>query len=177
MVLIVPYPVPLPGSVKARLLSAGREHFQAVGFDAAAVGEIAAAAGVTTGALYHHFGSKLGLFTVLREEFERRMTERLAGAAAAVGAGRTGLVAGLGVTFDAAVRFGATRILATRILAGPDPGGAPDLFAASAVEVTGLDAVQVRCAVAAWRAALSAVADGTDPAQARAALLWVLAGA
>lgn len=167
----MPYPVPVPGSVKARLLAAGQAHFEAVGFDAASVGDIAAEAGVTTGALYHHFGSKLGLFTVLREEFGRRMTDRLAGASAAVGGDRAGLVAGLGVTFDAAVRLGVAGILAA-----PDPGGAPDEIAVAAAAATGLTDVQVRCAVAAWRAALTAVADGTEPAEARAALLWVLRG-
>jgi hypothetical protein len=47
------------------------------------VGEIAAGAGVTTGPLYHHFGSKLGLYAFVRDEAERRLLDRMEGAAAA----------------------------------------------------------------------------------------------
>ncbi len=38
--------------------------------------------GVTTGVLYHHFGSKEGLYAVVREELERRVVDRMDGDAA-----------------------------------------------------------------------------------------------
>ena len=52
-------------------------------FDEVTVGELAADAGVTTGALYHHFENKLGLYRFVREDVERRLLDRMEGAAAA----------------------------------------------------------------------------------------------
>ncbi len=65
------------------MIAAGRKHFGAVGYAAAEVGAVAADAGVTTGALYHHFGNKLGLFIAVAEALE---TELLALAMTAQGA-------------------------------------------------------------------------------------------
>ena len=66
--------------------------FESEGRDAVNVTDVARDAGVTTGSLYHHFGSKEGLYVVIREEMERRMTERMEGAAAAVGSTGRGAV-------------------------------------------------------------------------------------
>ena len=41
------------------------------------VGNVAARAGVSTGALYHHFGSKAGLLAALVRDFYERMHERV----------------------------------------------------------------------------------------------------
>ncbi len=168
----VPYPVPLPGSAAARLIEAGIAQFQAHGYQRAGVADIAATAGVTTGALYHHFGNKPGLYAVIREEMQRRITERIEGAAAALGGGRAGMVGALLVAFDAAVRFGVTRVLAEA-----DPAGGPDVVAATLAAAAQVPAVRARCAVGAWRGALAAAADGAEPADARAALRWLLDGA
>jgi AcrR family transcriptional regulator len=168
----MPYPVPLPGSAAARLIEAGIAQFQAHGFERAGVADIAAAAGVTTGALYHHFTNKVGLYAVIREEMERRITERIDGAASALGGGRAGVEGALLVAFDAAVRFRVTRVLAEA-----DPAGRADVVAAVLATAAAVPAVRVRCAVGAWRGALAAAADGADPAEARAALHWLLGGA
>ncbi|NJS14659.1 MAG: TetR/AcrR family transcriptional regulator [Sphingopyxis sp.] len=53
---------------RADILAAGREHFATKGYANAAARDIAAAAGVTVGALFHHFGSKAGLFRAVFEE-------------------------------------------------------------------------------------------------------------
>lgn len=51
-----------------QLIDVAREHFTRDGYANAATEEIVVQAGVTRGALYHHFGSKEGLFlAVLRE--------------------------------------------------------------------------------------------------------------
>ena len=108
----MPYPVPIPGSAQARLIEAAIRRFESEGRDAVNVMDVARDAGVTTGSLYHHFGSKEGLYVVIRDEMERRMTERMEGAAAAMGsAGRGAVTASLLVAFDAALRFGVARIL------------------------------------------------------------------
>ena len=69
-------------ATRAELIAVARAHFGASGFAVAEVGLIAAQAGVTTGAIYHHFGSKQGLFVAVAETIE---AELLAVAASAVG--------------------------------------------------------------------------------------------
>jgi len=54
---------------KARLVSAARKLFAEKGYAATSTPEVAAAAGMTRGALYHHFADKTDLFrTVVEEE-------------------------------------------------------------------------------------------------------------
>lgn len=57
-------------STQAALRGAGRQLFGQLGFEATALGAICAQAGVTTGALYHHFGDKKGLFAAVAEELD-----------------------------------------------------------------------------------------------------------
>lgn len=165
----MPYPVTPPGSARRRLLDAAISQFEESGYEAATVTDISARAGVTTGALYHHFGSKLGLYQVIREEMERRMTERMEGAAAAMGGGRDGVIAALTVSFDAAVRFGASRILAE-----DPPIGTADPIQATVLSLLPEHPVAADCLVSAWRTALMDVADGISAESARSGLLWVL---
>lgn len=164
--------IPVPGSAKARLLAAAIECFEAEGFEAASVTAIASAAGTTTGALYHHFGSKQGLFDVVREELERRVRDRLLGAHAALGGGRAALVAALLVGFDHAVELGAARILAD-----PAASAERDVLGPTCVSLTG-DAPVGAAGVllGALRAALATVAEGGDAGEARRAMAWVLDG-
>src|SRR5829696_4499987 len=75
--------IPVSSSPKGRLALAAVKEFGARPFDEVTVGELAAAAKVTTGALYHHFGSKLGLYAFVREDVERRLLDRMEGAIAA----------------------------------------------------------------------------------------------
>ena len=162
--------IPVPGSVKARLVEAAIHQFETSGYEAANVTDLAAKAGVTTGALYHHFDSKLGLYLVVREEMERRIADRMTGAAAASGTGRAAARAAMLVAFDAAVHFGVCRILAEPV---PVPRADP-------VEATlrPLLPKRLRAAgavlAAAWRAALLSVADGMPSTTARASLEWLL---
>lgn len=161
---------PMPGSAKARLIAAAQHQFEHVGFDATTVADLAAKADVTTGALYHHFGSKLGLYTTVRDDLEQRITDRMDGVAAALdqpgrGAARTALL----VAFDAAVRFGACRLLGE-----PAPAERTDSVRQS---LEGLLPARARPAAivlaAAWRAALLEVAHGTSSTTMRHALAFV----
>ncbi len=222
--------IPLPGSAKARLLDAAIDHLQRQGYEALSVQAVARAAGVTTGSLYHHFGNKLGLFTVVRDEMDKRMVERIesaldalaaaggaegkdpdgegragpdgaprgggrvgrnsgpgggpadvngipdgvapaGGGGAAVAVDRAALAAALEVAFDAAVRFGVTRVLSE-----PRPDGGADVIAAALVRaVPGGAAAPAAILAAAWRQALRSVADGGDPDEVRSGLRWLLA--
>lgn len=60
-----------PQQKRELLLSAARELFLEQGFEGTSTLQIARRAGVSEGILFHHFGSKKGLFVCLAEEFAR----------------------------------------------------------------------------------------------------------
>jgi len=160
--------IPVSTSPKGRLALAAVREFGARPFDEVTVGELAAAAEVTTGALYHHFGSKLGLFAFVRDDVEQRLLDRMEGAmAVSTTSDRPAAVmAALLIGFDFAVR---ERFL--RILGDPPAGAERDRLADMLTESTAAGSpVLGRVLAAAWRAALVAVAEGAEPQQARAAL-------
>ncbi len=57
-------------ATRGELLKAGRRLFAKQGYDAVSAEQIVAAAGVTRGALYHHFDGKAGLFEAVFIEIE-----------------------------------------------------------------------------------------------------------
>jgi AcrR family transcriptional regulator len=59
-------------------MAAARRLFTERGYDAVSAEEIVRAAGVTRGALYHHFGGKRGLLEAVYERLEAESTERVA---------------------------------------------------------------------------------------------------
>ncbi len=79
------------------LVTAGRALFGTLGFAATSVDDLARHAGVTTGALYHHFTTKADLFETVFEQVEAELSDRSNVAARNA---RTPL-AGLKVGFDA----------------------------------------------------------------------------
>ena len=95
---------------RAALKRAGRVQFGTLGFEAASVTSLCEAAGVTAGALYHHFGDKKGLFAAVAEDLDIELV-RLAGQARdkTLSLGGDGWAAFL-ASIDAL------------LLAGPDPG-------------------------------------------------------
>ena len=161
--------IPISTSPKGRLALAAVKQFGERPFDDVTVGQLAAAADVTTGALYHHFGSKLGLYDFVRDDVERRLLDRMEGAIAASALldRSAAVMAALVIGFDFAVREGFLRILGDPP-AGTEHDRLADLLSASTAPAS---PVLGRVLAAAWRAALVAVAEGSDPQQARAALL------
>ncbi len=162
--------VPVSTSPKGRLALAAVREFGSRAFDDVTVGELAAAAGITTGALYHHFGSKLGLYDFVRRDVEQRLLDRMEGAIAASASPSdrpAGVMAALLVGFDFAVHDGFLRILGVPP-AGADHDRLAELLSASTAAAS---PVLGRVLAAAWREALVAVAEGADPQQARAALV------
>jgi AcrR family transcriptional regulator len=65
-------------ATRAALVEAARELFAARGYADVATEEIVRAAGVTRGALYHHFAGKKQLFEAVYEEVERGLVEQIA---------------------------------------------------------------------------------------------------
>ena len=88
-------------ATREALLSTARELFGERGFAGVGIEEIAARAGVTTGALYHHFGSKRGLFRAVFEAMEAELMERAMAVGSGVGDSWQGLEAGIGAALDA----------------------------------------------------------------------------
>jgi AcrR family transcriptional regulator len=62
---------------RAKLVSAARQAFGTVGYAEASMDDFTAAAGLTRGALYHHFGDKKGLLEAVIAEIDAEMNERL----------------------------------------------------------------------------------------------------
>ncbi len=71
-------------TTRAALLSAARRLFAEHGYGGVGTEEIVRAAGVTRGALYHHFEDKKDLFRAVYEEIEGELVQQIA--AVAVGA-------------------------------------------------------------------------------------------
>lgn len=65
---------------RAKLLKAARLAFQRDGFAHASMDDIAAAAGLTRGAIYHHFGDKIGLFRAVVEKIDEEIEKKIAAA-------------------------------------------------------------------------------------------------
>ena len=161
--------IPTTQSAKGRLVMAALEAFGAQGYGEVGVGALAAAAGVTTGSLYHHFGSKEGLYTTVRADVERRVLDRMEGAAA----GRSDepvpaqARAAVMVGFDYATSRGFVHLLAE-----PPRAGAADPIETLLVRLLG-DPLG-RLVLAAWRTALSVSVTDERVAEARVALATLL---
>jgi AcrR family transcriptional regulator len=65
-------------ATRAALIATGRRMFAERGFSGVSAEEIVGAAGVTRGALYHHFDGKPGLFRAVLEEVEAETAARFA---------------------------------------------------------------------------------------------------
>jgi AcrR family transcriptional regulator len=71
-------------ATRAKIITAARQHFATTGYDDTHTGEILASAGVSRGAMYHHFESKRDLFeavfvAVSEDTIAQSMTGRGAG--------------------------------------------------------------------------------------------------
>ncbi|HET9494872.1 MAG TPA: TetR/AcrR family transcriptional regulator [Chloroflexia bacterium] len=64
-------------ATKARLLEVTRRLFVERGYNEVPAEELVREAGLTRGALYHHFGGKDGLFTALYEQIQREVNDRI----------------------------------------------------------------------------------------------------
>lgn len=72
---------------RAKLIAAGRKAFGEQGYAEASMDDFTAEAGLTRGALYHHFGDKKGLMEAVVHQLDTEMAERLASLSAAATTG------------------------------------------------------------------------------------------
>lgn len=62
---------------REKLLAAGRKAFGTIGYAESSMDDFTASAGLTRGALYHHFGDKQGLLRAVVEQIDTEMSARL----------------------------------------------------------------------------------------------------
>ena len=98
---------------KARLVAVAREMFARSGHSGVAMQDVCAEAGVTRGALYHHFPGKNGLFRAVCEQVATDVTARVAAAAQARPDAWSRLVAGCRSFLEVSAQDDVRRILLT----------------------------------------------------------------
>lgn len=96
------------------LCAAGRRLFASQGYEATSVGALCSEAGVTSGALYHHYGDKKRLFAAVAENLEGELVELASrthmATLAAGGNGWDGFLAGVDALLTAGIDPGIRRI-------------------------------------------------------------------
>jgi AcrR family transcriptional regulator len=65
-------------TTKAAVIQAARSIFASRGYEAASIDEITKAAGISKGALYHHYRDKTEILAAAYEDLERELTDRVA---------------------------------------------------------------------------------------------------
>src|ERR671917_5502 len=90
-------------TTRRALLGAAREMFAERGYHGAAAEEIVRRAGLTRGALYHHFEDKKDLFRTVVDEMEGEIDERIEEAELAQSGLPEAVMAGYRVFLDAAL--------------------------------------------------------------------------
>lgn len=98
---------------RAALVNAGRQLFGTKGFAATSVEDVARAARVTTGALYHHFPTKAAVFEAVFEQVHADMLAASAEASAAADGALEQMEAGFGVFLDQVLEPEVQRIIVT----------------------------------------------------------------
>ncbi|NNH57415.1 TetR/AcrR family transcriptional regulator [Rhizobium laguerreae] len=125
------------------LIDAGRRLFVEKGYPETSTPEIVAAAGVTRGALYHHFEDKRALFRAVIECEAKAVAEEIEARSACYDAPRAWLIAGASAYFDAMMAQGRTRLLLIEAPAvlGPPASATIDAENAQATLRAGLAAM------------------------------------
>lgn len=95
-------------STRSALLASARQLFSNVGYNAAGIDSLAANAGLTKGALYHHYPNKRALFEAVCEQWE---DEQHAAVRAVRGRGRQALLARVDVFLDYCADPGFRRVV------------------------------------------------------------------
>ena len=105
--------------VRERLLVAASEASARRGYHQVGVQAICRAAGTTTGALYHHFGSREALLTAVRERADEIILEAMRQATATLAPGPRAVRTALLAAWDVVQAQGLTQLVAQR----PDATG------------------------------------------------------
>ena len=172
-------------ATRLALLDAAHALFIDRGYAAASTPEICAAAGVTRGALYHHFADKRALFLAVLERESVAVRDAIEDAAGRASAPRQALLKGADAYLAAMAERGRTRLLLVDgpAVLGAEPVDAMDAALAGSSLAQGLKAALGRdgAFTAALAALLSAAFDRAaleqsrgDASSARKAMRWLL---
>lgn len=174
-------------ATRTALIAAARHLFVTRGFAATGTPEIVAAAGVTRGALYHHFADKTALFDAVVMAEAEAVADRIRAGDFAGLPPQAALILG-GEAFLAAMQVpGRTRLLLVEAPAvlGPDRLAAIDAATGGATLAEGLRALlpadcpaepMAALLSAAYDRAALALAQGADPEVWRRALARLIGG-
>jgi AcrR family transcriptional regulator len=102
--------IPIPGTNKEKILKVALEEFSSRGFNGVNITELAQKADMTTGAIYHHFGSKSNLYEIIRAEMEQRIIDRMEGAASLFDQPKEKLEAALITGLDFVLKLNISRL-------------------------------------------------------------------
>ena len=112
--------LPIPGSKKEKIIQLALKEFNAKGYESVNIKELARMADMTTGVIYHHFGSKANLYELIRSDIEQRIIDRMEGVEALFDDPLDQIRAVLITGFTAAVKFQAERMLSEEHPSGKD---------------------------------------------------------
>jgi len=107
--------IPIPGSNKDVLIKVALEEFGVKGYEEVNITDLASKANLTTGAVYHHFGSKSNLYEVIRTEMEQRIVDRMEGVVSLFDKPNDALRAALITGLDFAVKYNICKLLSEEI--------------------------------------------------------------
>lgn len=174
-------------TTRAALMDAARELFVRKGYGDTSTPEVVAAAGITRGALYHHFADKRDLFRAVLVREMQAVADEIRAAAPAGLAPSEALLAGSDAYLQAMTVPGRTRLL---LVDGPAVLGLAEVLAldganAAVTLAEGLAAAQAAprgVPLAALAQLLSAAFDraallvdaGADISEQKAAMAWLL---
>jgi AcrR family transcriptional regulator len=167
------------------LLAAARKLMAEQGFAETNTPDIVAQAGVTRGALYHHFADKTDLFRAVVTQESAAVAEAIEQATAGIKNPREALKTGANAYLEAMAEPGRTRLLLIEAPAvlGPALADAIDAATARRTLAEGLaaaggrsDDILVDLVSAAFDRAALRVSEGADPASCLAAITRLLDG-
>ncbi|RDU35762.1 TetR/AcrR family transcriptional regulator [Neobacillus piezotolerans] len=162
--------IPIPGSSKNTLVQVALEEFSAKGYKKTNIAELAEKADMTTGAIYHHFGSKAGLYEIIRSEMEQRILDRMEGAASLFADANEALEAALITGLDFAAKSNCCRLI------GEEPiSGKKNKIAVFFEEMNTNDRLPLEIIMlASWRSLLLGIADRrVTVEQAKDIIKWI----
>lgn len=173
-------------ATRGALVAAARALFVEKGYAETSTPEIAAAAGITRGALYHHFTDKRDLFRAVVEQEARAVAREIEAATPPGLPARDALAAGSAAYLDAMTARGRTRLLLVEgpaVLGGAEMDGLDEANAARTLRA-GLEAAMPGTALpvpalsvllsAAFDRAALAIDAGADPEEYRSAMIAIM---
>ncbi|MEH7382216.1 TetR/AcrR family transcriptional regulator [Bacillus sp. JJ1533] len=162
--------IPIPGTNKDLILKVALEEFSSKGYKVVNITEVAEKANVTTGAIYHHFGSKSKLYEIIRAEMEQRILDRMEGAVSLFEDTFKKMEAALIIGLNFAVKANICRLLCEE-----SPGKNKDKVESFFNELMSESSLPIYMIVtASWRSILKSLAEGDiTHEQAKELIKWM----